>query len=395
VRDGRLDTISDLRDEIGPARAGDCGRTQKQAQPHCPQRLLKYTQLQTTFGVQMLALVDGEPRTLSLRRALHLYIDHRRTVIRRRSEFELDKARARAHILEGLLKALARIEDVIETIRRADDTNSAREGLMSRFDLTELQANAILDMQLRRLAALEQQKIEDEYRQIQEQIAYLEDLLRSPHKILALIRDDLNELAEKYGDERRTELALDVVTEFNESDLVRDEEVLISLTERGYIKRVPADAYRAQRRGGKGVTGMATKDEDTVEHLYAAGSLDHILFFTDQGKVYAERGYMIPEASRGGKGTLINAFLALQPEEYVTAIASVPTFEDAKGYFALCTRKGRIKRVPVTFASVRSNGLIAMRWMKMTTWAGQAHSATGFDPGRASKASALTNAMCA
>jgi DNA gyrase subunit A len=369
--------ISDLRDESDRRGLAIVVELKKQAQPRTVlNRLLKYTQLQTTFGVQMLALVDGEPRTLSLRRALHLYIDHRRTVIRRRSEFELDKARARAHILEGLLKALARIEDVIETIRRADDTNSAREGLMDRFDLTELQANAILDMQLRRLAALEQQKIEDEHRQIQEQIAYLEDLLRSPRKILALIRDDLNELAEKYGDERRTELALDVVTEFNESDLVRDEEVLISLTERGYIKRVPADAYRAQRRGGKGVTGMATKDEDAVEHLYAAGSLDHILFFTDQGKVYAERGYMIPEASRGGKGTLINAFLALQPEEYVTAIASVPTFEDAKGYFALCTRKGRIKRVPVgAFASVRSNGLIAMAldeddylgWVKHTS----------------------------
>jgi DNA gyrase subunit A len=377
VRDGRLDMISDLRDESDRRGLAIVIELKKQAQPRTVlNRLYKFTQLQTTFGVQMLALVDSEPRLLSLRRALHLYIDHRRTVIRRRSEFELDKARARAHILEGLLKALARIEDIIETIRRADDTNSARELLVSRFDLTEIQASAILDMQLRRLAALEQQKIEDEYRQIQEQITYLEDLLRSPRKILALIRDDLNELAEKYGDARRTELALDVATEFNESDLVRDEEVLISLTERGYIKRVPAIAYRSQRRGGKGVTGMTTKDEDTVEYLYAAGSLDHVLFFTDQGKVYAERGYMIPEAARGGKGTLINAFLALQPEEYVTAIASVTTFEDAQGYFVLCTRKGRIKRVPVSaFASVRSNGLIAMSldeddylgWVKHTS----------------------------
>jgi DNA gyrase subunit A len=362
VRDGRLDMISDLRDESDRRGLSIVVELRKQAQPRTVlNRLYKYTQLQTTFGVQMLALVDGEPRLLSLRRALHLYIDHRRTVIRRRSAFELDKATARAHILEGLLKALARIEDIIETIRRAEDSSTARERLIDRFGLTEIQANAILDMQLRRLAALEQQKIEDEYRQIREQIEYLEDLLRSPRKILALIRDDLNDLAEKYGDARRTELALDVATEFNESDLVRDEEVLISLTERGYIKRVPADAYRAQRRGGKGVTGMTTKDEDAVEHLYAAGSLDHILFFTDQGKVYAERAYMIPEASRGGKGTLINAFLALQPEEYVTAVASVTTFADAQGYFVLCTHKGRIKRVPVgAFASVRSNGLIAM-----------------------------------
>jgi DNA gyrase subunit A len=323
--------------------------------------LYKYTQLQTTFGVQMLALVDGEPRLLSLRRALHLYIDHRRTVIRRRSEYELDKARARAHILEGLLNALARIEDVIQTIREADDTTVARTALMERFGLTEIQANAILDMQLRRLAALERQKIEDEYRQIIDYIAYLEDLLRSPRKILALIRDDVNTMAEKYGDPRRTELALDVMTSFTESDLIRDEEVLIILTERGYIKRVPAAAYRSQRRGGKGVTGMATREEDSVEQLYSAGSLDHVLFFTDQGKVYSERAYMIPEAGRGAKGTLINAFLALQPEEYVTAIASVLTFESAEGYFVLCTRRGRIKRVPVrAFAAVRSNGLIAM-----------------------------------
>jgi DNA gyrase subunit A len=362
VRDGRLDMIADLRDESDRRGLAIAIELKKHAQPRTVlNRLYKFTQLQTTFGVQMLALVDGEPRLISLRRALYLYVDHRRVVIRRRSEFELDKAAARAHILEGLLKALASIDDIIQTIRQADDTSAARARLMDRFDLTEPQANAILDMQLRRLAALERQKIEDEYRQIRDFIEYLEDLLRSPRKILALIRDDLNELAEKYGDRRRTELALDVVTEFNESDLVRDEEVLISLTEHGYIKRVPALAYRAQRRGGKGVSGMATKDEDTVEYLYSAGSLNHVLFFTDQGKVYAERAYMIPEASRGGKGTLINAFLALQPEEYVTAIASVETFEQAEGYFVLCTRKGRIKRVPVmAFASVRSNGLIAM-----------------------------------
>ncbi len=362
VRDGRLEMISDLRDESDRRGLAIVVELKKHAQPRTVlNRLFKYTQLQTTFGVQMLALVDGEPRLLSLRRALHLYIDHRRTVIRRRSEYELAKARARAHILEGLLKALARIDDIIATIRQADDSDIARAQLMERFALTEAQASAILDMQLRRLAALERQKIEDEYRQIRDYITYLEDLLRSPRKVLALIRDDLNELAKKYGDDRRTELALDVVTDFEDSDLIRDEEVLISLTERGYIKRVPVLAYRSQRRGGKGATGMATREEDSVEHLYAAGSLDHVLFFTDQGKVYAQRAYMIPEAARGAKGTLINAFLSLQPEEYVTAITSVPSFEDREGYFVLCTRRGRIKRVPVSaFAAVRSNGLIAM-----------------------------------
>ncbi|MBN1679553.1 MAG: DNA gyrase subunit A [Anaerolineae bacterium] len=362
VRDGRLNMIADLRDGSDRNGLAIVIELKRGAQPRTVlNRLLKYTQLQSTFGVQMLALVNGEPRTLSLRRALHLYIDHRRTVIRRRSEYELGTARDRAHILEGLLKALARIEDIIKTIRQADDTAEARAALIDRFDLTEQQANAILDMQLRRLAALERQKIEDEYRQIREYIAYLEDLLAHPRKILALVRDDVNDMADKYGDERRTELALDQMVDFDESDLIRDEEILISLTERGYIKRVPAAAYRSQRRGGKGVTGMTTRDEDAVEYLYAAESLDHVLFFTDQGKVYAERAYMIPEAGRGAKGTLINAFLALQPEEYVTAIASVPTFEDAAGYFVLCTRRGRIKRVPVSaFSSVRSNGLIAI-----------------------------------
>jgi DNA gyrase subunit A len=376
VRDGRLEMIADLRDESDRRGLSIVIELRRGAQPRTVlNRLLKYTQLQTTFGMQMLALVDGEPRLLSLRRALHIYIEHRREVIRRRSEYELGKARARAHILEGLLKALADIDDVIHTIRHADDTESARANLMGRFDLSEAQANAILDMQLRRLAALEQQKIEDEYRQIREYIEYLEDLLGSPRKILALIRDDLNELADKYGDDRRTELALDMTTDFNESDLIRDEEVLISLTERGYIKRVPAAAYRSQRRGGKGATGMTTRDEDTVEQIFSANSLDHVLFFTDQGKVYAQRAYMIHEAGRGAKGMLINAFLALQPEEYVTAMASVRTFDDAQGYFVLCTRKGRIKRVPVgSFAAVRSNGLIAMsldqddylRWAKHT-----------------------------
>jgi DNA gyrase subunit A len=380
VRDGRLESIANLRDASDRRGMAIMIDLKRGAQPRTVlNRLFKYTHLQSTFGVQMLALVDGEPRLLSLRRALHIYIEHRRVVIRRRSEYELERARARAHILEGLLRALADIDDVIATIRHADDTDAARSALVERFALTEAQANAILDMQLRRLAALEQQKIEDEYRQIRQHIAYLEDLLASPRKILALIRDDLNALAEKYGDNRRTELALDQATQFNESDLIREEEVLISLTERGYIKRTPVEAYRSQRRGGKGVTGMATREEDTVEMIHPANSLDHVLFFTDQGKVYAERAYMIPEAARGGKGTLINAFLALQPEEYVTAIASVPgfaTFDAADGYFVLCTRKGRIKRVPVSaFASVRSNGLIAMaleqhdylRWAKYTT----------------------------
>ncbi len=361
AREGRLDMITDLRDESDRRGLRIVVELHRNAQPRkVINRLYKYTALQTTFGVQMLALVDGEPRLISLKRALQLYIEHRREVIRRRSEFELARARARAHILEGLLKALASLDDVIETIRRADDADDALHKLVSRFNLTEIQARAILDMQLRRLAALERQKIEDEYRQVQDRIAYLEDLLRSPQKVLQLIKDDLTQMAEKYGDPRRTRIIQGVGTDFNEADLVADEEVLISYTRQGYIKRVPAAAYRTQMRGGKGASGMATREEDVLDHLLEAGSLDHILFFSDRGKVYSERAYAIPDAERAGRGTLIQALLSLEPDEHITAMAAVPSFETG-GYFVLCTRKGRIKRVRLgDFRAVRSNGLIAM-----------------------------------
>lgn len=368
ARAGRLDMISDLRDESDRRGLRIVIELKRNAQPRkVINRLYKYTALQSTFGVQMLALVDGEPRLISLRRALQIYIAHRQEVIRRRSEFELDKLRARAHILEGLLKALATLDDIIETIRRADDADVALERLTTRFALTELQARAILDMQLRRLSALEQQKIEDEYKQVRERIAYLEDLLRSPQKILNLIKADVIELAEKYGDERRTRILHGVGADFDESDLIADEEVLISYTRQGYIKRVPSVAYRRQMRGGKGASGMATREEDVLEHLLAAGSLDHILFFTDRGKVYSERAYQIPDTDRAGRGTLIQAVLSLEPGETVTAMAAVPSFEQ-DGYFVLCTRQGRIKRVRLKdFSTVRSNGLIAMSLMEGDT----------------------------
>src|SRR5690606_11455942 len=256
-------------------------------------QLYKYTPLQSTYGIQMLALVNNEPRTLSLRRALQIYIEHRYEVIVRRSEFELRKQRARAHILEGLLKALGSIDEVIRTIRQADTTDSARQSLMSRFELSELQANAILDMQLRRLAALERQRLQDEYDQVLERIAYLEDLIASPAKILAVIREDIVELAEKYGDERKSEIVYGVSTEFNEADLVREEECVLLLTQQGYIKRVPTTAYRAQRRGGKGVIGVMRRDEDAVSDIVTASSLDYVLFFSDKGKVYSERAFAI------------------------------------------------------------------------------------------------------
>lgn len=247
--------------------------------------------------------------------------------------------------------------------------------LVTRFDLTEPQANAILEMQLRRLAALEQQKLQDEFSEVMSRIAYLEDLLASPAKILALIHADVHDLVETYGDERRTDVIYGVSTEFNEADLVREEEVVILLSKYGYIKRVPSSAYRQQRRGGKGVMGMLTKEEDGLEHIVTARSLDTLLFFTDKGKVYSEKAYNIPEGQRASKGTLVQSVMALTPDEHITSILAVPSFE-TEGAFIMATQQGRIKRVDISdFADVRPSGLIAMNldsddrlnWAKCTS----------------------------
>ena len=308
----------------------------------------------------MLALVDGEPRLLSLKRMLQVYIDHRQEVIIRRSRFELNKARARAHILEGLLIALANLDEVIQTIRQSPDAEVARERLMSRFKLSELQAQAILDLQLRRLAALERQKIEQEQQQTLERIAYLEDLLASQRKVLDLIKADLEELVKKYNDPRRTRIAHEAKEDFREEDLVVDEAVLISITQRGYIKRVASKAFRAQNRGGRGVTGHATKQEDEVMFLFPARTLNTILFFSDKGKVYSEKSYQIPDADRTAKGIPIVNVLSMSPGETITAAVAVPDFVAAE-YCTMATRNGKIKRVELSeFSSVRPSGLIAI-----------------------------------
>lgn len=375
VREGRLQHVHDLRDESDRRGMRLVVELKQAAQPLTVlNQLYKYTQLQSTYSIQMLALVNNEPRTLSLKRALQIYIDHRYEVIVRRSEFELEKQRARAHILEGLLKALSNLDAVIQTIRSSDDTDDARDKLMARFDLSEPQANAILEMQLRRLAALERQKIQNEYNEVLARIAYLEDLLASPAKIRDLIRADILEMAERYGDERRTQILRGVNTEFDEADLVRDEQVIISLSTRGYIKRVPATAYRAQRRGGKGVIGMTTKEEDVLFEIFTANNHDTILFFSDKGKVYSERAFRIMETGRANRGTLIHTVLNLSPDEYITAVLPVESF-DHDGYFVMATVQGRIKRVALKeFAAVRPSGLIAMTldsddylgWVKFT-----------------------------
>ncbi len=375
VRSGKLADISDLRDSSDRNGLAIVIELKRGAQPKMVlNRLYKYTPLQSTFGVQLLALVDGEPRMLSLKRALHIYIEHRRDVLTRRSEFQLKKARARAHILDGLLIALSNLDAVIKTIRESADVETARENLMSRFSLSELQAQAILDMQLRRLAALERQKIEDEHGEIMGRIAYLEDLLAHPEKILALIRDDLTEIAATYGDERRTLLAMGSNSDLNEEDLVKDEAVLISLTQRGYVKRVAAETFKAQIRGGRGVKGHTTKDEDEILITLPARTLHTVLFFSDKGKVYSEKAYQIPDSGRTTKGVPIVNVLALGSDETITAAVAVPDFKKAD-YCTMMTRRGRVKRVYLSeFESVRPSGLIAITldtedelgWVRLT-----------------------------
>jgi DNA gyrase subunit A len=378
VRDERIDGISDLRDESDRHGMSIIIEIKRGAQPKTVlNQLLKYTPLQTTFGAQMLALVDGQPRLLSLKRALQLYIAHRHQVITRRSQFDLDKARARAHILEGLRIALANLDAVIQTIRESPNADEARTRLMTRFNLTEVQAQAILDMQLRRLAALERQKIEDEYQQVMIQIAYLEDLLANPRKILLLIKDDLANVKGDFGDERRTQITADSREELSIEDLVADEEVLIALTHRGYIKRVPAKAYRAQKRGGRGVTGMQTREEDAVEVIFATRTLHHILLFSDKGKIYHVRAYEVPEADRAARGVPLVNVIALSEGEKITAALAVPEFKP-NSFCAMCTQNGRMKRVAMTeFEAVRPSGIIAISldegdqlgWVHATTGA--------------------------
>ena len=361
VREDKLDQIADLRDESDQRGMSIVIELKRSAQPKkVLNQLYKYTALQSTFGVQMLALVDGEPRILPLKRALQIFIEHRQTVIVRRSNFDLAKARARLHILDGYLIALGHLDAVIKTIRESQDADVAKTNLMTRFKLSEPQAQAILDLQLRRLAALERKKIEDEHKQVGEQIAFLEDLLAHPKKILALIQTDLKELAEKYGDDRRTRIAADATEELSDEDLVQDEAVLISLTERGYVKRVAASVFRSQSRGGRGVMGHTTKDEDEVVMLIPARSLDSMLFFSDRGKVYSEKAYQIPDADRTARGIPLVNVLALDADEKVTAAIAVSDFSK-HGFCMLATARGRVKRVNMQeFAAVRPSGLIAM-----------------------------------
>lgn len=361
VREGRIDAISDLRDESDQHGMSIVVELKRGAQPRkVLNQLYKYTALQSTFSVQMLALVDSEPRLLSLKRALQLFLEHRQVVVTRRVQFDLTRARNRAHILEGLLIALSNLDEVIRTIRESADADVARTALIARFALTEIQAQAILDMQLRRLAALERQKIEGEHRELMERIAYLEDLLAHPHKILQVIREELQEVVTAHGDDRRTQIMIEDVESLNEEDLVADEPMLITLTARGYIKRVSTNLYRTQNRGGRGVMGQGMREEDEVSLIIPARTLHTVLFFTDKGKVYAQKTYQIPEAGRADRGVPAINVLTLEATERITAAVAVPDF-GASRYCVMATVHGKVKRVNISeFASVRPSGLIAI-----------------------------------
>ncbi len=376
VKDKKIDGIRDVRDESDRSGIRLVVILKQDAQPRkVLNSLFKYTSMQVTFGVNMLALVDGlQPRVLTLKKALQHYIEYRQSVIRRRTQFELDKARARAHILEGLKIALDNLDAIITTIRESRSRDAARTNLQNNFTFSELQANAILEMQLGRLAALERKRIEDEYNDVLALIAQFEAILGDESKVLQLIKEDLSYLKDRYGDVRRTRIAIEATGDISAEDLIPDIQVLVTVTDRGYIKRIPADTYRVQNRGGKGIKGMATREADSVEHLVTCSTMDDLLFFTDRGKVYQLKAHEVPDAGRTAKGLPLVNLISLEPGEQIRAILNVHNFSDGE-FLVMATTRGKIKRTILTeYASVRSNGLIAigleekdeLRWVRMS-----------------------------
>lgn len=363
VQEKKIDGIKDLRDESNKEGVRIVIELKKDSYPKkVLNRLFKLTELQTTFHVNMIALVDGlQPRVLNLKTILEEYIKHREVIIRRRTEFDLEKAKDRAHILEGLKKALDKIDVVIETIRKSKDKDDAKVNLMKKFGFTEKQTVAILEMRLQQLANLERQKIEDELKEKLALITELETLLASPKKILGIIKKEATDLKEEFGDQRRTQLVVHGVKEFSMEDLVPNEQTIVMATGDGYIKRMAPDTFKVQGRGGKGVIGLTTKEEDIIEHLISTNTHDNMLFFTTRGRVFQLRAYDIPVASRTAKGQALVNFLQLAPNEKVSAILSMADVGRHK-YLVMVTQKGHIKKTELAdFASVRRSGLIALK----------------------------------
>ena len=358
VRDKKIEGISAIRDESNREGTRIVIELKRDSNPNVIlNRLYKHTALQTSFSMIMLALVDGEPKILNLQQIIEEYLKHQKTVVTRRTRFDLAKAEARAHILEGLIIALDNIDEVIATIRSA--YNDAKEKLMVRFGLSEIQAQAILDMRLAKLQGLEREKIQAEYDELQKKIAYYKSLLADDHKLMGVIKDELLEIKEKWADPRRTKIVADE-GELDEEALIDEEDVAITLTHLGYVKRVPADTYKAQRRGGKGIVGLTTRESDFVRDLIITSTHDYLMFFTDMGRVYKIKAYEIPEASRTAKGTPVINFLNLNSTERVTAMIPIREFSQDES-LVMVTRQGTIKKTPLSeFDTNRKTGLIAI-----------------------------------
>ncbi len=359
VKEKKIEGISEVRDESDrKEKVRIVIELKRDARPQVIlNQLFKHTQMQDTFGVIMLALVDGEPKILTLKECLEEYIKHRREVVLRRTKFDLDKAEARAHILEGLIIAIDNIDEVIKIIRESYD--DAKERLMERFKLSDIQAQAILDMQLKRLSGLQREKLEEEYAELMKLIAYYKEILSSETLVFDIIKTELIEIRDKFGDERLTKIA-PAEGEFEEEDLIKEEQTVIALTRFGYIKRMPIDTYKSQKRGGKGITGIATREDDFVKEIFTASTHDTILFFSNKGKMYRLRGFEIPEAGRTAKGTAIVNLLNLEGGEKISAIIPIQNFAEGK-YLLMGTRSGLIKKTALKeYDSNRKNGLMGI-----------------------------------
>ena len=360
VKDKKIDGITDIRDESDRTGMRICIELRRDVNPNIVLNLLyKHTQLQDTFGVIMLALVNGEPKVLNLLDMLKNYLIHQEEVVARRTRYELNKAQERAHILEGLLIALDNIDDVINIVRHSKSVQEAKAHLMERFGLSDLQAQAIVDMRIRALTGLEREKLEQEYKALMERIEELKAILADEKRLLQVIREEILMIAEKYGDDRRTSIGYDEY-DISMEDMIPNENVVIARTNRGYIKRMTIDNFKSQNRGGKGIKGMQTIEEDYIEDLLMTSTHHYLMFFTNHGKVYRMKAYEIPESSRTARGTAIINLIQLEPEEKITAMIPIKEYKE-KYYLFMATKNGIVKKTPITdYANVRKKGLAAI-----------------------------------
>ena len=360
VKDKKIDGITDLRDESDRSGMRICIELRRDVNANVIlNQLLKHTQLQDTFGVIMLALVNNEPKVLNLSQMLHYYLEHQKDVVTRRTKYELNKAEERAHILEGLLKALDNIDEVIKIIRGSENVAAAKASLMEQFGLSDVQAQAIVDMRLRALTGLEREKLENEYRELEARIAELKAILADENKLLGVIKEEIQIIAEKYGDDRRTSIGYDIY-DMSAEDLIPDEDAIVAMTNLGYIKRMSSDNFKSQNRGGKGIKGMQTLEEDYIEDLLMTTTHHYVMFFTNTGRCYRLKAYEIPEAGRTARGTAIVNLLQLLPGEKITAIIPMKEYDEDK-YLFMATKNGMVKKTPMTeYANVRKNGLQAI-----------------------------------